>query len=129
MCPSVSWYQLGHLPFLLLLLAYLRSIFSTCLQLPGEVPGTPPRAGVERTRPRVESPQRGEVGATHPVWDDTWLREVTIDEALVEAQLDGADMGELLEVPEGIPWPPDELLASMEAHSRGTSPLRNAAVV
>ena len=95
----------------------------------GGVPGTPPRADVERTRQRVESPQRGEEGATHPVWDDTWLREVTIHEALVEAQLDGADMGELLEVPEGIPWPPDELLASMEAHSRGTSPSRNAAVV
>ena len=95
----------------------------------GEVPGTPPRAGADRTRPRVESPQRGETSVTHPVWDDTWLRELTIEEALVEAQLDGADVGELLEVPDGITWPPDELLASMEAHSRGTSQSRNAAVV
>jgi len=54
-----------------------------------DVPGTPPRASVDRTRQRVESPQRGETGETHPVWDDAWLRELTIGEALVEAQLDG----------------------------------------
>ena len=62
-------------------------------------------------------------------WDDAWLRELTIGEALVEAQLDGADMGELMGVPEGETWPSDELIASMEAQSRATSGARNAAVV
>ena len=95
----------------------------------GNVPGTPPRTSADRTRQRVDSPQRGDASEVQPAWDDAWLRELTIVEALVEAQLDGADMGELLGVPEGETWPSDELLASMEAHSRATSALRNAAVV
>ena len=75
------------------------------------------------------SPQRDAVSKAQPVWDDAWLRELTIEEALVEAQLDGADMGELLGVTEDETWPPEELVASMEAQSRATSPSRSAAVV
>ena len=93
------------------------------------VPGTPPRTTADRTRQRVDSPQRGDTSEAQPVWDDAWLRELTVGEALVEAQLDGADMGELMGVPEGETWPSDELIASMEAQSRATSGARNAAVV
>ena len=93
------------------------------------VPGTPPRTTADRTRQRVDLPQRGDKSEAQPVWDDAWLRELTIGEALVEAQLDGADMGELMGVPEGETWPSDELIASMEAQSRATSGARNAAVV
>ena len=77
------------------------------------VPGTPPRTIADRTRQRVDSPQRGDASEAQPVWDDAWLRERTIGEALMEAQLDGADMGELMGVPEGETWPSGELLTSM----------------
>ena len=83
-------------------------------------PGTPPRRP-EGTRLRVTSPPRDTTSGHQPVWDAAWLRELTIDEALLKSELDGADMRDLMDMHEDEVWPPTELIGQMGAQVRATS--------
>ena len=92
----------------------------------GSGPSTLPRAP-DGIRSRVESPPCDTIGGSQPVWGSAWLRELTVDEALLKSELDGADLRDLMNVHEDEEWPSTALVEQIEAQVCATSAARKAA--
>ena len=87
---------------------------------------------VGETRGRVASPPRPSTPAARlvvRVWESSkWLRELTVEEGTVHAELDGDEIRTLMKVGEEEVYPPAAFMDEAVTHCRASSGLRNAAI-
>ena len=62
------------------------------------------------------------------VWESKWLRELTVEEGTVRAELDGDEIRALMKVGEDEIYPPAAFLDEAATHCRASSGMRNAAI-
>ena len=86
---------------------------------------------VGETRGREASPPRP---STPParlavrVWESKWLRELTVEEGTVHAELDGDEIRTLMKIDEDAVYPPAAFMDEAAKHCRASSGLRSAAI-
>ena len=87
---------------------------------------------VGETRGRVASPPRPSASAVRfavRVWESKRLRELTVDEATVHAELDGSEVRTLMKIDEEEVYPPAAFVDEAIKQCRASSGLRKAAAV
>ena len=82
--------------------------------------------GREASPPRLSTPSaRMAVRA----WESTWLRELTVEEGTIHAELDGDEIRTLMKIAEDEAYPPAAFMDEAAKYCRASNGLRGAAIV
>ena len=63
------------------------------------------------------------------VWESKWLRELTVEEGTVHAELDGDEIRTFMKIGEDEVYPPAAFVDEAVKHCRASSGMRSAAIV
>ena len=87
---------------------------------------------VGETRGREASPPRPSTPSARlavRVWESKWLRELTVEEGTMHAELDGDEIRTLMKIGDDKVYPPAAFMDEAVKHCRASSGMRSAAIV
>ena len=97
-----------------------------------EITNTTEGTIVGETRGREASPPRPSTPSarlTVRAWESKWLRELTVEEGTIHAELDGDEIRMLMKIGEDEVYPPAAFMDEAVKYCRASSGLRGAAIV